>query len=282
MTQTLTAPPSPLPIYLKAALTAGRKPPAGVVLPPLRVSLQGLRTDPARLDAYRQVCGLAERAWLPLTYPQIAATGLHMHLMTQPEFPFPLLGLVHVRNLIEQTRPLGVDEPYDLHVGLGEVREARAGLEFDLRTEAQAGGEPVWQATTTVLYRNRKPEGGKGRPPAPEPELSEYRSFAAPADIGRRYARVSGDYNPIHLYAATARLFGFPRAIAHGMWSLARCLGELEAEIARTPGRLEVQFKQPLLLPARVALKFRADGDRIRFALLSSGADKVHLNGSLG
>lgn len=284
MTQILQTPPSPLPIYLKAAMTAGRKPPPGVSLPPLQVALMNVRTDPARLDAYRQVCGLAEAPGLPLTYPQIAATGLHMHLMTQPQFPFPLLGLVHVRNRIRQTRPLGVDEAYDLHVSLGEVREARAGLEFDLLTEARVGDEAVWEASTTVLYRNRKPAAAGGKPPPPPADttLSEYRSFAAPADIGRRYARVSGDYNPIHLYPVTARLFGFSRAIAHGMWSLARCLGELEAELARTPRELEVQFKQPLLLPARLALKFRAQGDQISFALLSSSADKVHLSGSLG
>jgi hypothetical protein len=157
MTQTLQTPPSPLPIYFKAAMTAGRKPAPGVSLPPLQVALMNVRTDPARLDAYRQVCGLAEAPGLPLTYPQIAATGLHMHLMTQPQFPFPLLGLVHVRNRIRQTRPLGVDEAYDLHVSLGTVREARAGLEFDLLTEARVGEQAVWEASTTVLYRHRKP-----------------------------------------------------------------------------------------------------------------------------
>ena len=49
-----------------------------------------------------------------------------------------------------------------------------------------------------------------------------------PADLGRRYAAVSGDHNPIHLYPLTAKAFGFPRQIAHGMWTKARCVAAME------------------------------------------------------
>ena len=77
------------------------------------------------------------------------------------------------------------------------------------------------------------------------------------AATGRRYAAVSGDVNPIHLYPWTARAFGFPRAIAHGMWTAARALAALEG---RLPEALsyDVTFGKPLLLPSTVELRTRA------------------------
>ena len=74
-----------------------------------------------------------------------------------------------------------------------------------------------------------------------------------------RYAAVSGDVNPIHLHPLTARVFGFPRAIAHGMWTAARALAALQG---RLPDALtyDVGFGRPLLLPSTVELLTRAAG----------------------
>lgn len=277
----LTQIPAPLPLYLKAAASGRRKPAPDVSIPPLETGLASLRADAKLLAAYNAVCGFTPGETLPITYPQVMATPLHMHLMNQPGFPLPLLGLVHLRNHIRQTRPLRADEDYRVRVATGESRQGRAGLEFDLLTEFFSGEERVYEATTTVLYRNVKPSGNKPKPPAPEANLAEYRSFDAPADIGRRYARIGKDYNPIHLYAFTAKMLGFPRAIAHGMWSLARCAALLESELGAPARELSVQFKQPLLLPGKVAVRYRSEGDSLAFSLLSRSADKVHLSGSL-
>ncbi len=287
MTATLTDLPSPLALYLKAAASASRSPGAIRQLPPLALRLAAVRPDPQQLAAYCEVCGIAPGDQLPITYPQVAVTALHMALMTQPKFPLPLLGLVHVSNRIEQFRPIGIDETWDAEVRIGESREVRAGLEFDLLTEVTVGEERVWSAVTTIIHRRKaanrdKTASPKASAPAAEaPRLATYHRIRAAADTGRRYAKVSGDYNPIHLYAATAKLFGFPRAIAHGMWSLARCVGTLEGGLAVTPKVLEVKFKQPLLLPATVALKSRQEDDGIHFSLLAQRSNKVHLSGVL-
>lgn len=282
-TSTLTAIPKPLPLYLKAARSATRKPRGVPEIPPLSTSIRGQRVDAQNLEAYNRICGFTPAETLPITYPQIIAAPLHIHLMTQKEFPLPLLGIVHVRNLIEQGRPLRADESFDIQVRLGDSRTVRAGLEFDLHTEFTGDGTPAfaWRAVTTVLYRIGKPDKKAKPPAAPLSQLAQYRSFDAPADIGRRYAKVCGDYNPIHLYALTARIFGFPRAIAHGMWSLARSCALVQPSLAGEPKRLEVSFKQPLLLPGKVAVKFNVSGDAAQFALLSRSSDKVHLTGSL-
>lgn len=283
MTITLQKLPSALSLYLGAAGTARRKPKGRPEIPALSVEMSGLKADAGKLAAYRAICGFAEGDTLPIIYPQIMATSLAMHLMASPTFPLPMLGLVHVRNHIEQVRPLRADESFDVRVATGESRDVKAGLEFDIDMSFSVGEQVVWRAVMTTLYR--LPSTGKsGRsapPPAPSSELAEYHSFDAPADIGRRYARVGGDYNPIHLYAGTAKLFGFPRAIAHGLWSMARCTALTQDRLGREPSVLDVQFKQPLLLPGKVAVKFNVKDGVVNFSLLARNASKTHLSGSL-
>ena len=279
----LSALPPALPTLFHAALSARRRPRGIAALPELEAHLSAVRIEPGRLAAYNELLGFHDS--VPIAYPQVLAATLHMHLMTQPEFPLPLLGLVHVRNEIEQQRPLEADEALDLRVAISASRETRSGLEFDLVTEyAVPGQEPVWKACTTILHRVGKPAGGsKSAPPTIDARLSQYLPIRAPEDIGRRYAKVSGDYNPIHLYAASAKLFGFPRAIAHGMWSAARCLALLQDRLATQPRALSVQFKQPLLLPGRAVLRAASAvsaGAAIGFALVGDSG-RVHLSGTL-
>ncbi len=90
---------------------------------------------------------------------------------------------------------------------------------------------------------------------------------------------MSGDRNPIHLHPLTARLFGFPRHIAHGMWTVARCLAQAEAGTGTTaPGRVRsvrADFKAPVLLPA--TLTYAASGSDFQVR----GERRVHLTGTM-
>ncbi len=283
MSHTSPQMPSAETLYLKAATTLFKRPKGKPALPALSSRVEGLAVDPAHLVAYREVCGFAEGGdQLPITFPHVMAGALHLQMMTAKAFPLPLLGLVHIRNRIEQDRALAADQRYDVQVTLGESRDVRQGLEFDLQTQFELDGVALWRETSTILFRVPGPKGGAAARPAPAPSpLSEYQAFDAPGDIGRRYAGIGKDYNPIHLAALPAKLFGFKRHIAHGMWSLARCAALLEPSLGSTPRLLEVQFKQPLFLPGRVALKYRKTDDGLDYALLSRNSDKVHLSGVL-
>lgn len=277
----LTALPKTGPLFTRAALTARRKAPATASIPANAVTLRGLRFDPAHIAAYNQVCQLPEGT-LALTYPQVLAAPLHMHALIQPNYPFPLLGMVHIANVIEQRAPLSLETSYDLRVQVGESRRVSQGLEVDIRTELLSGEQVVWNAVTTVLHRLKGKAGPrKAPPPAPPAVAASYIPFSVPEDIGRQYAPVSKDYNPIHLYGLTAQAFGFPRAIAHGMWSVARCLGQLLPKLDHAPARLEVRFKQPLLLPGKVTLKFQPTAGGFDFDLLAREGGKLHLSGRL-
>lgn len=274
--------PAPGAASLKAFGSIRRKPAPDVFVPRLAVSLKATRFDAARLRAYREVCGFPEGGGVPIPYPQVHAVHLQMHLMTQPEFPLPLVGLVHLKNAIVQHRELNDDEAFGVQVAVTGNQQTERGLEFELATTCtDASGKDVWTGVATILHRNRKPPKKKGPPPAEEGRLSEYKAIDAPVDIGRRYGRISGDMNPIHLYPLTAKMLGFDRHIAHGMWSMARCCALLQDGLNRPPRELAVQFRQPLFLPARAALRYQRQHEGCVFSLIGRDSGKTHLTGTL-
>jgi hypothetical protein len=275
-------------LALKALGSVRRKPRPDVELPRMSVSLENVGFDAERLRAYRAICGFPSESrpdsgGVPMPYPQVHAIGLQMHLLSQKQFPLPLIGLVHLKNRIVQERLLNEDEIFGVTVGLVGHKKTERGLEFDLETTyTDAARRTVWTAVATVLHRGKGGGGRKRSAPPREEEghLSEYGTIEASADIGRRYGRISGDMNPIHLYPFTAKLLGFDRHIAHGMWTLARSCALVQPHLGRAPRELTAQFRQPLFLPGRAALRFGQEGDGFAFTLIGHNG-KTHLNGSL-
>jgi acyl dehydratase len=246
-------------VYLKAAVGAvpgaGRLPfvaGGGGAMPEIELEERGIAAEPDRVAGYARVCGFRLRDELPPTYPHILAFPLHMRLMTDGRFPFSPVGLVHIANRIEVRRALRLGDELDLRVRPAEHEAESA---FTIVTEARADGEVAWREESTMLRRG----GGKAPRALEDLEGAFVARWHLPDDLGRRYASVSGDRNPIHMHSLTAKAFGFPRAIAHGMWTKARCLAALEPSL---PGayEVEVEFRKPILLPARV--DFERSGER--------------------
>jgi MaoC like domain len=234
----------------------------------------GIEIDRSHLAAYDRVCGFPLGDTLPATYPHVLAFPTALELMASGGFPFGVLGLVHVRNAIEQLRPLRAGEPLDLLVWAENLAGHARGRTVDVVAEGSVDGEPVWRDRSTYLHRSGGGGGGGSKDRSEPPRPSAI--WTVPGDIGRRYARVSGDANPIHLHPLTAKALGQPGAIAHGMWTKARCLAALEGEL---PGAfaVDVRFKLPLRLPGRAAFSYR-DGE---FELHDPRSGKPHLSGSI-
>jgi acyl dehydratase len=240
--------------------------------------LSGARTDRDRLAAYDRVCGFDLRDQLPVTYPHMLAFPLHLALMTDPRFPFPAIGLVHIANRITQHRPIDAGEELSLRVWATPVYPHPRGRQFMIRTEARVGAELVWEEASTNLRMGRRDETAQAPSLACAEDLPGTAVWKLAADLGRRYAAVSGDYNPIHIHGLTARLFGFPSAIAHGMWTKARCLAALDPELPDAYS-VEVAFKRPIVLPARVQFAEGRESDGLRFGVRDFRKGTPHLDG---
>lgn len=237
------------------------------------------------VDAYRKVCGGAKTDNLPVCYPQVMAFPLHLHLMGHPDFPLAAMGMVHVSNTIEQFAAMPIAGNYDVSVEIKSIQDTQRGYEFDLVTEFQnAQGQLVWRGTTSILSRRSDKSSSAGKPrkksPTAKPSnLPELANWVLKPNLGRRYARVSGDINPIHLSGPTAKLLGFKRAIIHGMWTLARSTADIPAD-TQAPGVLKVDFKTPLFLPGSAKLHGKALKTMYKFEVKDAKSNKPILAGS--
>ncbi|HWU08130.1 MAG TPA: MaoC/PaaZ C-terminal domain-containing protein [Streptomyces sp.] len=251
----------------------------GAVLPAGRVVLPPAPVPPGPLAAYSRICGFAEPDPVPLTYPHVLGFPPAMRLMTRRDFPLPVLGLVHTWIEITGHRTLHPADELGLTVYADGLTPHRRGTEVTIVTEARLGGELVWESRSGYLSRHATgATAAPAPPPAASPDLPAVAQWRLPSGLGRRYAAASGDRNPIHLHPLTARLFGFPRHIAHGMWTVARCLAEAgTGDGAGEPRRIRsvrADFKAPVLLPATVTYAAAGAAFQVR-----SGS-RVHLTGS--
>ncbi|RYB91820.1 hypothetical protein EUA93_16940 [Nocardioides oleivorans] len=244
----------------------------------LAYSREDVVVERARVDAYAGVCGFPRKDVVPVTYPHLLAFPLHMAIMGDPAFPYPAIGMVHVENTITSHRAIGIGERLDVTTSVGEPRPHARGVLLDFVTSVSADDGTAWESTSTYLRRGRTIDGD----PSAGLEVLDPPTggvqWRLPADLGRTYASVSGDANPIHLYPLTAKALGFERQIAHGMWTLARSVAAIEN---RLPGAVtvEVAFKKPVFLPGTVSYASRRDDSGWTFAMTSPKDGSPHLLG---
>ncbi|MGV9670808.1 MaoC family dehydratase [Gordonia sp. NPDC003504] len=270
MTKTITLPaaPSTADIYSKAVTamlpvigkSGSVRPDAP--LPDRRYRLENVRVDAERLLAYTRATGQQFGPTLPITYPFVLQFPLAMKIMTDGDFPFGAVGSVHLENSIHRLRPIGIDEPLTIENHAENLREHRKGLLVDMISEISVGSELVTRQVATFLKQQRTSLSDDPRGPAPREQAPPPPDAVLSVDLGkiREYAAASGDRNPIHMGDLTAKAFGFPKAIAHGMWSAAAAVANVEAQLPDDV-TYAVRWGKPILLPAKVNLYVhRLDG----------------------
>ncbi len=278
-------PPNTLVAWAHALAGSFKRPGRVSVLPALTLELPRVVIGQDHLDAYARVCGFQCQPQAPLTYPQLLTFPLVMAYVTQ-DCPWPALGTVHLSNSITQHHALTAGEAFRVQLDTGELLAHDRGQVYtlDLSLWRASDGVCVWQARQSLLRRGVSPAAGSAWVPHVDADLPLRVSagFDVPADTGRRYARVSGDHNPIHLSAISARCLGFRRAIAHGLWTQARALALLHPDGVTSAACLRTDFKRPLFLPSRVQLaQAPASARQTVFEVRDGRDDGVHLRSEL-
>ncbi len=254
-----------------------------------RIVLNNLRPNREMIQGYKSVCGFSRPDdTIPISYFQTLFIGLLGKFITTPYFPINPMGLIHIGQSFEQKRPIAMDETLDLSCRLQGVTKTQKGITSQFLLEVMSDKKIVWQGISSFFTRSKHKKAREKRPEKKEENfLPIMETIMVPWNMGRRYARVSGDYNPHHLHWLTARVFGFKQPIAHGMWSLARVMARLEKECDTPyPVGVNAEFKLPIFMPATITMgyekiKNQPQKDLINFELRDEKKRLPHLKGQL-
>jgi acyl dehydratase len=303
---TLKKMPMSLELFSKAAIARGKNLNSILndtetkhsAIPKLSLHLNNIKLDHKKVKRYAKVCNFKfEEQDIPITYPHVLAFNLHLKLMTHKRFPLPVMGLVHIRNTITAHRTILINESLDLHVFIGESRLTNKGLEFDIHSQVNINNEIVWESITTNLYIIKK-AANKAKKAVKNTRQEHdiqspfryHQQWSLPENLGRKYARASGDANPIHLHSLFANAFGFKHSITHGMWLKARTTASLKPIIKdKSALTIAVEFKQPTPLNSEIRMNYQekallnssSQNSDIGFDIRSLDGRKLHMTGSI-
>lgn len=272
---------SPVSLYLGALQSSSKRPGAVDALPEVTLVRPKVCLEEAHVAAYARVCGFCKVHGVPITYPQMLAFPLAMTFFGSKFNPWPAMGTVHLGNCIRQHRHLNVGDEVRVELSTGPLLSHEKGQVYRLDMRVSRGDDLVWEGEQFLLRVGARQPRGEAYVSAlvdPTP-LSHQADFVASAGIGRTYGHVSGDINPIHLSAITARVFGFKRAIAHGMWTKAKALATLLPRDVIDQAEVIAEFKTPLYLPSKASLWSSRRDDGALFEVRNAKGDKPHVRG---
>jgi hypothetical protein len=277
--------PGILPIYLKILFSRKKGFKPGDSFPDIKAVINNISINQEKLKAYREICELEDDGNLPILYPHVFTAPLHMAILSNKDFPIPLLGMLHYRNHLIQHRPIKSDEVLNVEVRLDEHRIVKQGFEFDYLITVKSGGEAVWNSITTYLKQGKFGKDfqipQRGNLIEPISDAEKISDSVIPKKIGKRYAKICSDYNPIHISKFMAKLFGFKRDIAHAMWATAYSIGKLKLQNYRKPLRVDLAFKGPLFIERKSYVMRSVKNDITRFDYCIEKNDKPCIIGKV-
>ena len=251
----------------------------GQPFPFLSNYVKGVQIEKKHLLAYQKLLGFEQNEQVPPTYLSMLGFPMILRLMTHADFPMKAMGQVHLSNEISVFKNFPMHQTITLTAGINNSRVTSRGVEWSVGLIAKADGELVWSSESTMLHRCKTGVRRQGLPVIVR--AGESQTWAIDGGMGRRYASVSGDYNPIHLSAISAKLFGFKKAIVHGMWSKARCLAVLTDQLPESGYRVRANFHRPLFLPSNVLFYSERKADMTSFSIFNQTGEQAHMDGCI-
>ena len=259
---------------------------ANFEFPYLNVIMENASIDRANLLLYRNLTGYEDDGKLPVLYPHAIASPIYMFMLSQKEFPLNLLGALHLKNRIISYRKISEKETFSIDVRMGKVRILSNGIEFDFSVILSQRDEILWKGVSTWFKRgnfgqsNEKLNTFDTLTPIGRGQLMC--ELEIPEDIGKRFAKVTGDYNPIHISPLMARLFGLKRNIIHAMWFCGFIGSKLFHLNKINPIQIDLAFRSPIFVGSKATVISEARDKNLRFDTYCQGNSKVCINGFIG
>lgn len=248
-------------------------------LPDIEVRLENNKIAAEEIKAYNKICGFETSSVASATYLHAFIFPAQMHLLSQMEVPFPLPGLIHFANSIKQHRALHIGEEFSVITKFGNLIAHDKGQAFEVLSYIEVSGKRIWEETSVYLFKGKEGIGSVlewEQPVLPENAIKE--SWSLYPTMGFDFAKASGDFNPIHLHPLSAKLFGFPTHIIHGMWSVGKILALLGNRMSES-FEYTVLFKVPVFLPASIIFRHEKTDNGFNFDVVDKTQEKPHLKG---
>jgi hypothetical protein len=226
-------------------------------------TLPGL--DHRHVERYRAALGFTPGP-VPLPYWYLPVQRAHMATLLSDAFPYKLAGIVHVENTLSAHAEAPPGAPIHLATRIDILPPTASGAVYcaleTVGSVDNADGQPVFTCTSKYLaVRGQRAGKGRGARASVAPGAVIDSWTLAPSS-GRAYARISGDWNPIHLTRWSARMMGLPAPIIHGMHTLARSCAALEQRAGRPVASISVRFTAPVALGETAVLTEGSQPDR--------------------
>ncbi|MEJ5920493.1 MaoC/PaaZ C-terminal domain-containing protein [Corynebacterium sp. H78] len=294
MVKTLKAIPSLGPLYAKAAAGSAKKRPTSTDVKVPMLAVHNVAVSRSRDDKFRDLVGARTASGLGVDeaffgHVHALLMPVQMELMAADDFPLPMMGLIHTSNTYRRLGAVELGSTVDIEVSIREFRAHRAGTEVVLVSTVRASRDDDTHEAATpentvlpeILVEEESVYLAKGvrlKDAAGFDDVEKQRAaggntwrelFAPPLptaqwklakDVGRRWAAVSGDWNPIHINGVAARALGMPGVIAHGMFTASKALASSDVP-AGEPYEFAIDFATPVVLPASVMLSITRAGE---------------------
>lgn len=239
---------------------------------PQRIYTKTLRIDQTHYEKFCKEVAWLESGRIHPLYLQMVSLPLQMQCLLDKQSPFPLLGLIHSGNRVDVLSDYDISEWFEFRVRFSDVTPHVRGWEVHVLLDVLQHGKLVYRATSRYLVKVKAVHVApyftttQNQAECNIPFKSKIAGVCVASDTGRRYAKLSHDYNPIHLTSLSAKVFGFKTAIAHGMWTLSRAISAFEAhreeENTGAANYIDCQFKKPVSLPSSIDISQRSDNEK--------------------
>lgn len=199
----------------------------------------------------------------PHLFPQWTLATASRALAT---VPYPLARIVNAGCRLEIRDRVPAGEPLSVRARLESIDESasRVLLTTRIATGTQSAPDALVAELRAYVPLARRaseatPKTRERSEPARVPgEARELTHVELASGAGLDFAKLTGDFNPIHWLAPVARSAGFRGCILHGFGTFAIAAsavmrGLLSSDAARLRS-LDVRFTRPLVLPARVGV----------------------------
>ena len=235
--------------------------------------------DQKQLGQYVELIGFQSNQ--PMTFLYVLAQRAQAALMLNNQFPFPMLGLVHLENRIIIKNHIDYNSPFKLITSVNIPFKETGSIIPVLEVSYFQHDKKVATCESTYLIRRKNKDQKKKAKtevslPQPTAPCMEWR---VPSKLAKQYAKVSGDTNPIHTSTLMAKLFGFKQPILHGWCAASKVIQQLSSKYGAQAQQIEVQFKNPIYMGTCQQLFIQEDTNLKEFTLVDKKSKKTTLKG---